>query len=553
MPKSTLILILLAATTLFFSACTDPEQIVQKNLLEAQKLEQEGFLDDALILLTELDQKYPGRQDVLEPLAFVYAQMQMNAHAADAFLRIAEIDADNDLYYLYAADQQSLAGNDNDAIHHYRQYILKHPKDADTLQKLGDLLLKRNRYQDAIQYLNQKQQVSPSGQTALSLAQAFLALSNINQAQYWFEVSYRLDPKQELSALSGLVEIAIQNNQFDQAEELLKKLEANYPQEVKKEPLLSLSQQLAKFRKEHEIMQQMLSSNSVSESTTTPAPAETSTTEVAVVAEQAVTETPPTEASPETVTPASEVSTTVVTTSETETAVATESTSDIPAEQITISSNKNLLPEQMLAEVEKSLQEETADKSNSTPVEEPSSPTNTEATEPSVTISEIEVGEEDAAGPSIDTSDLDLARQLVQEGNLQAAAAAYWKFLSRHDQDAAVWSELSDVFLKMDQLQPARAVILEALRRDPQNMKYVFQNLEIAQRLESPDNYLRALQQTRIQHPRNPDIALALARNYAKRQDRANSEFYYREFIRLSNPEHPSRQEAEGIIGISAF
>ncbi len=539
MPKPTLILILLAATTLFFSACTDPEQIVQKNLLEAQKLEQEGFLDDALILLSELDQKYPGRQDVLEPLAFIYARMQMNAHAADAFLRIAEIEADNDLYYLYAADQQSLTGNDNDAIHYYRQYILKHPKDADTLEKLGELLLKRNRYQDAIHYLNQKQQVSPSGQTALSLAQAFLALSNINQAQYWFETAYQLDTKQELSALSGLVEIAIQNNHFDQAEELIKRLQTKYPQELEKEPLLSLSQQLARFRKEHETMQQMLSDNNATEVTEGSTQTEVVEETVVAVAQQTEAENVNTDTavvavqatSEESVTPPANIQ-------ETNEATPAEEIAAIPSNTTTISSNKNLLPAEMLAEVEKSLQEE----EKNTPAEEAQ---NTDSAESATTA--------DTTAPTIDTSGLELARQQAMEGNHKASADAYWKFLSQHDQDAEVWSELSDVFVKMDQLQAARATILEASRRDPQNLKYVFQNLEITQRLETPENYLRILQQTRARHPRSPDLALALARVYSSNQDRANSEFYYREFIRLSNPEHPDRQEAESIIGISSF
>lgn len=536
MPKFSLYFSLSAIILLLFtSACSNSEQKLARDLEKANQLEQEGKLQDAITLLQTLNDRYPGRPEVLEPLAFAHSQARQYDFAAFTFAEIAEISSNNDMFYLQAAEHALLAGDEESAIRHYKNFLQHNKQDAHAWEQLGKLQQNRNFYQDAADSFMQKYKLDPSGSTAIQIGQTFLALGNLTQAERWFQTARESGREYEKEALIGLVETSFASNQTTKLEAHLETLKTNYPDALNNESIRLLSEQLAEFQTERETLNKMLQDSATPETTET---AEATTT-----GESADSETPGT--SEETLT-----AETMETAEETEAETSAETTEVVAIAELQTGSAKEDLPEEMLAEVEATLSEESP---TPTATESPEAETET-------AVSPAEMLEDSFEEPQIrealtilpeDASQLEQARFEYRSGNYQRASDLYWNYLANDNSDPEVWRELSNAFLNQEQYRPARAAALEAIRRDPQNLVYIFQHLRVVQKTESPERFLQELQNTRRRFPRSPDVSLALARTYDKAfNDPSNSQFYYREFLRLSGSEHPSRNEANQALGL---
>lgn len=523
----------------FSTSCSNSEQKLARELEKASQYEQEGKLQDSITLLESLNDRNPGRAEILEPLAFAYSKSKQYDFAAFTFAEIAEMDRSNDMFYLQAAEHALLAGDEDSAIRYYKSFLLHNRQDSSSWEQLGKLQQGRNFYQDAAESFMEKHKLDPSGDTALKIAQSFLALGNLTQADRWFQSARGFGAEFEKDALIGLVETAYAKNQTTNLESYLEELKNKYPAALETENIRNLSAQLAEFQAERNALNQMLQ-NSVT------------ATEAEGTAEAAAAE-------PETskVTPAE--TETMVAANEATTATGEGEALALPAEEETnvttvaqVNTAKEDLPQDMLEEVERTLQPEQATATTTAEVA-----ANAEQT---ATISPAQMLEESFVEDHIheavevlpeNAGMLERARFEFQSGNYQRASDLYWNYLSTDDSNPQVWRELSNAFLRQQQYRPARAAALEALRRDPQNLVYVFQHLRVLQRTESPERFLQELQNTRRRFPRSPDVSLALARTYGQVfNDLGNSRFYYQEFLRFSDLDHPSRNEANEALGL---
>lgn len=536
---------------LLTSACSNSEQRLAQDLERASQLEQEGKLQDAITLLQTLNDRHPGRTEILEPLAFAYSRTQQYDFAAFTFAEIAEISGNNNMFHLQAAEHALLAGDEESSIRHYKNFLQHNQQDAHAWEQLGKLQQSRNFYQDAADSFMRKYKLEPTGSTALQIGQTFLALGNLTQAERWFQTARESGREYEKEALIGLVETSFASNQTAKLEAHLETLKNNYPDALNNENIRVLSEQLAQFQTERDALNKMLQGDNSEESGSTSTGTSETATEVASTETGEITESVAAEETEVTISTENRVEeTTSMEISEGTESPKIETAAEIVVTEQQVGGAKEDLPQDMLAEVEATLQEEAADPAT----------TATAETEPETPVSHAEMLEDSFEEPQIlealtvlpeEASLLEQARFEYRSGNHQRASELYWNHLANDNADPEVWRELSNAFLNQEQYRPARAAALEAIRRDPQNLVYIFQHLRVVQKTESPERFLQELQNTRRRFPRSPDVSLALARTYDKAfNDPSNSQFYYHEFLRLSDSEHPSRNEANEALGL---
>ena len=148
------------------------------------------------------------------------------------------------------------------------------------------------------------------------------------------------------------------------------------------------------------------------------------------------------------------------------------------------------------------------------------------------------------AAPSPDNH-LALARQFREAGQWMEAIRHYKQALVENDNQPWIWAELSEAYLQTGNDRWARATANEAVRRDPDNPKFVLQYLRAAQRTMEPERVVREMEDAYRRFPNQPEIILVLARAYSDQGNIRNARLLFRNFLQLAAPDHPSRPSAQ--------
>ncbi|MBL4574664.1 MAG: tetratricopeptide repeat protein [Opitutaceae bacterium] len=141
------------------------------------------------------------------------------------------------------------------------------------------------------------------------------------------------------------------------------------------------------------------------------------------------------------------------------------------------------------------------------------------------------------------------AHDFEADGHLQEAIQVYWQALALNDTAAEQWAELSNLYRKQKQLSEAESCILEAQRRDPENIVFYITYLNIIRHTQTLSFFITELEAARIKYPRNPSILLALAQTLGKDNfapERAAQA--YEDFLLLTPENHPDREEANAYL-----
>ncbi|HSH09827.1 MAG TPA: tetratricopeptide repeat protein [Oceanipulchritudo sp.] len=163
---------------------------------------------------------------------------------------------------------------------------------------------------------------------------------------------------------------------------------------------------------------------------------------------------------------------------------------------------------------------------------------------PAEEIPAVELPEEIPVVPPPDDH-VALARQNREAGNLEEAIRHYKQALIQNDNQAWVWAELSEAYLEAGNDRWAQATASEAMRRDPENPKFVLQFLLAAQRAMEPNKLLREMENAFRKFPNQPEIVLVLARANASYGNTRNARMLYSRFLDLVPESHPMRLQAE--------
>jgi tetratricopeptide (TPR) repeat protein len=172
----------------------------------------------------------------------------------------------------------------------------------------------------------------------------------------------------------------------------------------------------------------------------------------------------------------------------------------------------------------------------------PEEPVKEPGTEDEQQVAEV-VAEEPL--PPAEDDHLELARRSSLGGDLPAAVRHYKQALVQDDSRPEVWAELSEVYLRAGKDSWARATASEAVRRNPDNPKFILQYLRAAQRTMEIDLVIREMEDAYRRFPEQPEIILVLARAYSDQGNLRNARLLLIKFLDLVPVDHPQRTSAE--------
>jgi len=133
----------------------------------------------------------------------------------------------------------------------------------------------------------------------------------------------------------------------------------------------------------------------------------------------------------------------------------------------------------------------------------------------------------------------ELAEAARDAGDWNEAVRLYWRAVGSDGEDAGLWAGLSEAALAAGEPDTAEMAILEALRREPNELRYTLTYLHVIQQTRSRARFLEELERTYEEVPNSPDVVLLVARAYAQPGGNpTNAAFFYRKFLEMS-PNHP--------------
>jgi len=140
---------------------------------------------------------------------------------------------------------------------------------------------------------------------------------------------------------------------------------------------------------------------------------------------------------------------------------------------------------------------------------------------------------------------LSQARRHKEAGQYPDAIKKYRALLNIDDRSAQVWSEMADTYLSDNQSSMARIMSFKAIRRDPSNLFYTLQYLQLTRQTQPPQRFFNELSQAKKIFPNSPEITLDMARAYNTiKSNRRRATALYREFLKVASNNHPDRATA---------
>ncbi len=223
---------------------TNPADVLEESAL----LIEQGKAAQAIELLEEFEQRQPGNVQILEQLGFAYATAGDHTMAALTFSTVAEIPPGEPQYLLYAAQSLIEAGDRPGAIDLYQRYLQERPENAGAWRALGNLALSADRSDMALNAYIQSYERRPSPAVALELGNLYLRQSNMPQAQGWYRTAASGGDDVRPQALLGILEIALRESRFVDAEGMVANLQREYPGAIEESRLAQAPQQLREWR-----------------------------------------------------------------------------------------------------------------------------------------------------------------------------------------------------------------------------------------------------------------------------------------------------------------
>ena len=551
MPKANfkrLFFIFLSLTLTWITGCSGPEEKKAEQLKDAAELRSEGESEAALAILEGLAVEYPNDADILKQIGQIFADLEDRTMAA-FFLEQAHNQNPDDIELLYqtylaleAAEQPAST---------LLETLAERAPDAMTPElwvRLGQYRADAKQTQPALDaYLKgvNPDKSTPSVETAAAIGGLFVQLDNLPQAERWLTIAADNDSPDALTALFGLLEIKLRQKDWDEAEQIISRLDKQFPGAVNASEWSSARSELKRWREAQNAMQAKLKQAEVKKKAAEAkkAATETKAAETAAGKAQVIEDLEAAEALANT--PAVEIKTetTVAITS----VDATESTSGK-----TVRFDPNIAIEAAEPDITFAVTYDQENTSQATAY-------NVENTR---TVEAVEASLSEFIEPSQVNSTVrpivqprtieDLVAEASQaeiDRNYELAISNYWQALGTANNRADIWNLLSRAYLIDGQPKNAETTALEAIRLSPREIAYTLDYLRVAQRSKAPTDFLAELETAYDRFPRSPEITLSLARAYERiSNNKAAARTLYTRFIEVA-PGHPLRTEAESAIG----
>lgn len=483
-------LFLWALIGILLVGCGNPEARYERTMSEVRLALQENRADDAIELLNQLNEQFPNRAEVLFSMGQAHEAINERLFAAFFYEQAASLDETYAESWLQSARIYHRAGDTAQAIIALEEYLSRFPDDAEAWRFSANLLLENRRLQSALTSHMRAQRLegpNPNPEYAAEIANLYLELGNLAQAETYFAIALEDAPQDRMTALLGQLGIFYRTNRFEEAEAVIAILDDEFPGALDASNLAATRENLRLWRLSQDTIQQELDALAQM-----ALEVEADTDEEGVVPsdeERVGTDR-------EGVPPRTDL---VI--------VATDGRTDIDPDYFE-GTGKLPIPEAEVAEVEPVVEE----------IVPPPPP-------PPPTLAER-------------------AQQKMDAGDLEEAIELYWRAVGEDTENADLWIELSRANLEAGQRENAELTVLEALRRQPNNLDYTLYYLEVIRQTRSQSRFVEELERAFRRFPNNPDLVLVLARFYAEPGGNvSDARYFYRQYLQMA-PGHPERAAA---------
>ncbi len=549
--------ITLITTSIWLLGCSSPEEKKAARIKDALSLSEKGSNTEALKILEELATQHPDDIEILKSIGQVYSA-DGDASMASLFLEQAYLQSPNDTGLLFQTYQSLDAAKQ--PAGHLLEKLAEQTPEAMTSRlwtRLGQIRQAANRLQPALDAFLKgvdPDKAKPAPETAAAIGQLFVKVGNLPQAEFWLKMAADIDNPGALTALFGLLEINLRQEDWADAEATIAQLETQFPGAVEASQWEQARQELTRWRKSQDEMKAELAKAQADKKAV-----EAETKAVAAEAETAqVLESDGNSKGSETAVTDGKAQ--IIADME-----AAEAMADAPA----IESNEE--PDVTLVQDNKAI----ASDSNITT--EPADPVTTIE----VSSDQASAAEESTLGVDADTTIEPAPTPIVEafptleaeptalspssrpqtveelmadaeiatlDRDFKSAIRKYWTAIGIANNRAEVWNLLSRAYLVDGQLNNAETTALEAVRLEPRQVTYTLDYLRVAQRSQAPEDFLAELETAYARFPTSPEITLSIARGHERiSQDRPTARNLYLRFIDIA-PNHPLIPEAQKAV-----
>lgn len=455
----------------------------------ANNLMHAGAIQRAVQQLEMLDAQYPNQPEILEALAFAYAEQPDPALAAFYFEILHDLQPDRTDFPLYAASAHVADGDLEAAARNYSAYLILEPGDASAHRALADIHQRLNRHREALDSLLNALRAaddSPDARDAARVGSLYGMLGNKAQAEHWYRQSLQLPARADghRHARLGLLRISVQGGDWDAAQSWLSQLDQHHPGALEGSELADIRRQLAEYQAAREAAERQREA------------ARQRREQARLEAEQA-------DAAAATTTAEPEAEPTVEPEADTTPSVAVATTTD------KVQAPERLYPEPATATIE-------------APAPEPT--------------------------PTAPQGLLEEGKAAYADGDYDRAVRLFQSALTENPTSAEIAYNLSRAYFQQNRFSEAELLGAEAVRMDPENLVYTMNYLRAMQRSQSTERFIRELQQAQQRFPRSPDLTLALGRaNHHLLGNTRNAAFLYRQFLDMA-PNHPRAGEISNTL-----
>lgn len=551
--------ITLITTSVWLGGCNSPEEKKAAQIKDALSLSEKGSKAEALKILEELATQYPDDTVILKSIGQIYAA-DGDAGMASLFLEQAYLKSPDDTELLFQT-YQSLDAAKQPASHLLEKLSEQAPEamTPELWTRLGQARQAANQVQSALDAFLKgvdPDKAKPAPETAAAIGQLFLKAGNLPQAESWLKMAAESDDPNALTALFGLLEINLRQNNWADAEATIAQLDTQFPGAVEASQWEQARQELVRWRESQDEMKAKLAKAQADkkaiETEARPATAEAEASQVVESDED----------SGGSETAITEGKTQIISDME-----AVEAMADAPAIEITEEADVTPIKDNKVIASDPSITIDATKPKTTVEVSSGQAATAEEtifavnagiAIEPAPTPI-VEAFPTLEAEPAPVTLPSSSRPQTVEELMADAEAATldrdfksairkYWTAISLANNRAEVWNLLSRAYLVDGQLNNAETTALEAVRLEPRQVAYTLDYLRVAQRSLPPEDFLAELETAYARFPVSPEITLSIARGHELiSQDRSSARKLYLRFIDIA-PNHPLIPEAQNAV-----
>jgi tetratricopeptide (TPR) repeat protein len=553
--------ITLLSTLILLAGCSSPEEKKAAQIKEAHHLAEGGDSAQALELLETLSAQYPNDIEILNSIGQIYAAEGDTSMAA-FFLEQAYLQAPDDIERLFQA-YQSLEAAKQPAGHLLETLSTQAPEamTPDLWIRLGQIRHAENKLQASLDaYLKgvDPEKAKPSSEVAASIGQLFVKVGNLPQAEAWLEMAADSDDPNALTALFGLLEINLRQEDWAGAEAIIAQLDKQFPGAVEASQWQQARKDLVRWRTTQDAMQAKLA-KAEAEKIAAEANAETVTLAETEAAQREAID---------------QGSADNKTTGEGKAQViadleAAEAMANAPAIETEIPEGEavqagsqaiNFDPSIVIEPADPEITFEvsydpaptagsTTDSVDNNPADEsstamPPAPADLTQAVPPVEMNTAAEPIRPSERPRTIEELLADAEMAELDRDFTSAIRQYWAAINIANNRAEIWNLLSRAYLVDGQLNNAETAALEAVRLEPSVVAYTLDYLRVAQRTKEPVAFLAQLETAYDRFPDSPEITLSLARAHERISEQTETaRNLYLQFIDIA-PNHPLVPEA---------